>query len=178
MTRTIQAASWLATAALLMIPAAAAAQAATPPVNQASTATSFPTATAEEIEVFRADIRAKRKRIVAANMTLTADEATRFWPLFDEYTAEVRKINDKRWAMMKDYAVNRAKMTDAQAKDHMNQSASVDAELIDLRVKYVPQFEKLLSPKQAVQFYQLDRRLDLMMNLQISSLIPVISPTN
>jgi hypothetical protein len=29
-----------------------------------------------------------------------------------------------------------------------------------------------------VQLYQIDRRLDLMMNLQLASLIPVIDPTN
>jgi hypothetical protein len=175
MTRTIQAASLLATGALLLIPVAAAAQATTRPVNQsAATGETLPAATDSDIAMLRADIRAKRKQVVAANMTLTADEATRFWPLFDQYTVAVRKINDKRWAMMKEYAASKGKMTDEQAKDHMQKSAAVDAELIELRVKYMPQFEKLVSPKQVVQFYQIDRRLDLLMNLQLSSLIPVI----
>jgi hypothetical protein len=179
MTRTIQAAALLATGALLMIPVSVAAQAAPRPATQTTAATAAPTTTTDEdIKMLRADIRAKRKQVVAANMTLTADEATRFWPLYDQYTAEVRKINDTRWAMMKGYAEGYRTITDSLATDYMQKSAMIDAELITLRTKYMPQFAKLIAPKKVVQFYQIDRRLDLMMNLQLASLIPVVDPTN
>jgi hypothetical protein len=114
---------------------------------------------------------------VAANMTLTPDEATKFWPLFDQYTGEVRKINDKRWAVIKNYTDNYKQFSDSQAVALMQKSGEVDAELIALRMKYMPQFNKLVAPKKVVQFYQIDRRLDLVMNLQIASVIPVIDPT-
>ena len=179
MTRTIQAAAWLATGALLMIPVGVAAQASGSPASQPAAATTMPTSTTEQdIQMLRADIRAKRKQVVAANMSLTADEAVKFWPLFDQYTDEVRKVNDQRWAMMKDYAEHYRDMTDAQAKDLMERSAAIDANLIALRTKFMPEFEKLVSPKKVAQFYQIDRRLDLLMNLQLASLIPVINPTN
>jgi hypothetical protein len=178
MIRTIQAAALLATGALLTISGSAAAQAAKP-ASQTTAAAAAPTKTTDEdIKMLRQDIRAKRKQVVAANMSLTADEATKFWPLFDQYTADVRKINDTRWAMMKSYAENYRNITDSMATDHMQKSAMIDAELVALRMKYVPQFDKLISPKKVVQFYQIDRRLDLMMNLQLASLIPVIDPIN
>ena len=178
MIRTIRAAALLAIGALLTISVSAAAQAAKP-ASQTTAATAPPTTTTDEdIKMLRADIRAKRKQMVAANMTLTADEATRFWPLFDQYTVEVRKINDTRWAMMKGYAEGYRTMTDSLATDYMKRSAMIDTELITLRTTYMPQFAKLVSPKKVVQFYQIDRRLDLMMNLQLASLIPVVDPTN
>jgi hypothetical protein len=177
MTRRIHAAL-LAVGAFVMVSARAAAQVAATPVSQPAAAAAMPTSTTDQdIELLRADIRSKRKQVVAANMSLTADEATRFWPLFDQYTAEVRKINDRRWAMMKDYAEHYHTMTDAQAKDHMEKSAAIDAELIALRMQYVPQFDALVAPQKVVQFYQIDRRLDLLMNLQLASLIPVVNPT-
>jgi hypothetical protein len=37
---------------------------------------------------------------------LTADEATKFWPIYDQYRAEAVKLNDERWAEIKDYAAN------------------------------------------------------------------------
>ena len=179
MIRSIQVASLLVSGVLLMIPASVLAQVTTQPVSQTTAATAMPTsATDADIQMLRADIRDKRKQVVAANMTLTPDEATRFWPLYDQYTAEVRKINDLRWAMVKDYAANSGRMTDEQAKDYVEKSAKIDADLISLRLKYIPQFEKLLTPKKAVQFYQIDRRLDLLINLQLASLVPVINPTN
>jgi len=45
----------------------------------------------KDIEMLRADLRAQRKQIMALNMTLTADEATKFWPIFDQYRREAIK---------------------------------------------------------------------------------------
>ena len=180
MKRNMQGALLLAAGAFLFHPIPGRAQGA--PATSASQPDAGPamptSATDEDIKMLRADIRSNRKQIVATNMSLTTDEATKFWPLYEEYTAEVRRINDKRWAMMKDYAANQANMTDEQAKDYMRISAEVDGELITLRGKYMPRFEQLLPPKKAVQFYQIDRRLDMLMNLQLASLIPLVDPTN
>src|SRR5262245_27995625 len=58
------------------------------------------------IQLMRRDIRAQRKQIVAANMPLTEDEATKFWPLYDRYIGETIKVNDVRYALIKEYAQN------------------------------------------------------------------------
>ena len=76
----------------------------------------------QDIEMLRADLRQQRKQVMAENMTLTADEATKFWPIFDQYRKEAIKPNDERWAVIKDYAANYATMTDAQAQDYMKRS--------------------------------------------------------
>ena len=76
----------------------------------------------QDIEMLRANLRAQRKQIMAENMTLTADEATKFWPIFDQYRREAIKPNDERWAVIKEYAANYNTMTDAQAQDYIEES--------------------------------------------------------
>jgi len=127
-----------------------------------------------DIEMLRTDLRAQRKEITAQNMTLTADEATKFWPIFDQYRHEAIKPNDERWALIKEYAANYNTMTDAQAQDYMKRSTAVDQELLALRMKYVPVFEKVISPKKTALWYQIDRRIDLLINLQLSTQIPMV----
>jgi Spy/CpxP family protein refolding chaperone len=129
----------------------------------------------EDIEMLRADLRAQRKQIVAQNMTLTADEATKFWPIFDQYRKEAIKPNDERWAVLKDYAANYGTMTDAQAQEYLNRANAVDEQLLALRMKYVPVFEKVISPKKTALWYQIDRRIDLLINLQLSAVIPMVN---
>ena len=128
----------------------------------------------QDIQMLRADIRAQRKEITAQNMTLTADEATKFWPIFDQYRQEAIKPNDERWALIKDYAANYSTMTDAQAQDYITRSTAVDQQLLSLRMKYVPVFEKVISAKKTALWYQIDRRIDLLVNLQLGSVIPMI----
>lgn len=178
MTRWIQGAFVLAAGTLLTFPKSAAAQDSARQVSQTtSVSAAAPTLSDADIETLRAEYRDQRKEIVATNMSLTADEATKFWPLYDEYTTEVRKNNDKRYAMIREYAASHASMTDQQAKDHVKKSIEVDAEKIELRERYIPKFEKLVGPKKAAQFYQIDRRLDLLMNLQLTQLLPLVEPT-
>jgi len=130
--------------------------------------------TDQDVQMLRADIRAQRKDITAQNMTLTPDEATKFWPIYDQYMAEVTKINDARWALIKEYAANYGTMTDAQAQDYMKRAAAIDQQFIGTRSKYVPIFEKVVSPKKTALWFQIDRRLDLLINLQLAALIPVV----
>ena len=128
----------------------------------------------KDIEMLRENLRAQRKQLMAQNMTLTADEATKFWPIFDQYRKEAIKPNDERWALIKDYAANYNTMTDAQAQDYMKRATAVDQQLLELRMKYVPVFEKVISPKKTALWYQIDRRIDLLINLQLSTQIPMV----
>jgi len=128
-----------------------------------------------DIELLRANLREQRKQITAENMTLTADEATKFWPIFDQYRKEAIKPNDERWALIKDYAANYNTMTDAQAQNYIDRSTAVEKQLIDLRMTYVPIFEKVISPKKTALWYQIDRRIDLLINLQLSTIIPMVN---
>jgi hypothetical protein len=107
-------------------------------------------------------------------MNLTADEATKFWPIFEQYRKEAVKPNDERWAVIKDYAANYNTMTDAQAHDYIKRWAAVDQELIGLRLRYVAVFEKVISPKKTALWYQIDRRVDLLINMQLSAQIPLV----
>jgi len=127
-----------------------------------------------DIEMLRTDLRAQRKEITAQNMTLTPDEATKFWPIFDQYRHEAIKPNDERWALIKEYAANYNTMTDAQAQDYMKRANDVDVQLLALRIRYVPIFEKVISAKKTALWYQIDRRIDLLINLQLSTQIPMV----
>jgi Spy/CpxP family protein refolding chaperone len=117
-----------------------------------------------DVEMLRANLRANRKNLMAQNLNLTADEATKFWPIFDQYRKDAIKPDDERWALIKEYAANYNTMTDAQAQDYIKRATTVDQQL-------------LASAKKTALSYQIDGRIDLMVNLQLSSMIPMVDTT-
>ena len=129
-----------------------------------------------DVQLLRRDLRSQRKQIVAANVTLTDVEAQKFWPIYDQYTAEMAKINDTKLSLIKEYAANYTAFTDAQAHSIMERWTAADDAVIQLRMKYIPIFEKVLSGKKAALFFQVDRRIALLMDLQIASEIPLVEP--
>ena len=83
------------------------AQSATqsPSTTQAQASTADQKATAQDIELMRKDIRSIRKQLVAANLKLTDTEATKFWPVYDQYIAELVKINNTKYDLLKEYSI-------------------------------------------------------------------------
>jgi len=130
----------------------------------------------QDIQLLRKDLRSQKKQLIAANLPLTDAEAVKFWPLYDQYTAETAKINDTRYALIKEYATNYNNLTDAQAQDYITRSIAVDESVVQLRQKYVPIIEKVLSGKKTAMFFQMDKRVALMIDLQLASMIPIVQP--
>jgi Spy/CpxP family protein refolding chaperone len=127
-----------------------------------------------DIQLLREDVASQRKQITAANMTLTDAEATKFWPIYHQYSAEIMKIGDARVALIKEYAQGFTTMTDAQAQDYMKRAAAIDQQFTSVRLKYVPIFETAISAKKTALWYQIDRRLDLLISLQLAASIPLV----
>jgi len=128
----------------------------------------------EEIALLRRNIRSQRKQIIAQNLNLTDSEAQRFWPVYDRYTTDLIKINDTKYKLIQDYVQNKDQMTEAQANTWIEQWLQVDADTVSLRQKYVPEVRKVLPARKAVTYEQLDRRTQLMIDLQLASQIPLL----
>ncbi len=180
MTRTLRIASLVAsvsTAACLGTAAAVFAQTGSSAPGKGTSAQSSRDAiTDQEIKLLQQNIRDERRQIVAANLPLTTEEAARFWPVYDQYIAEVSKILDGRYAEIKDYAAHYATLDDTQATDYIGKLFDADKALVDLRAKQMPVFEKVLPRKKSAMFLQMDRRLQMMIDLQRASQIPLINP--
>ena len=130
----------------------------------------------EDIKLFRKDVRSLRKQIIAANMDLTDAEAQQFWPLFDRYTSELAVITDKKYALLKEYAQNYTTMNGEQAESYIKGRAAAEESIMQLRLKYLPIFRKVLPGKSTALLFQIDWRLGLIMDLQLASQTPLIEP--
>jgi hypothetical protein len=130
----------------------------------------------KDIELLRKDIRSEKKQIIAANITLTDKEAEQFWPIYDQYTAELTTINDQKLSAIKQYAQGYDTLADNQALDLTTQLLGVDQSIAQLRQKYMPIVAKVISGKKTALFFQIDHRLGLVIDLQLASAIPLVEP--
>ena len=137
--------------------------------QQATTAVSD-----DYIQLVRKDLRSDKKSLVAANMSLTESEATKFWPVYDQYTADLTKINDNKLAVIKEYAAKYESLSSEEAQALVRKWNEADDAVIQLRLKYLPKFQDALHSKKTARFFQLDRRIGLVLDLQLASEIPLV----
>jgi hypothetical protein len=129
----------------------------------------------KQIQLMRQDLRSNKKKVVAANMTLTDTDATKFWPVYDQYTADLVQINNDKYALIKE-AAQTDTLSDQQAEDMTRRWLALDSQVTQLRVKYIPTFRKVISAKQTALFFQIDRRVQMMIDLQLASVLPLVEP--
>jgi hypothetical protein len=128
----------------------------------------------QDVDLLRQDIRSKKKQWIAANLKLTESEATRFWPIYDQYSRELVKINDSQYALIRGYAQTWGSVSDDRAIMWIRRWLDLDTASSELRSKYVPIVRGVLPGKKAATFFQLDRRISLMIDFQLSAQIPLV----
>ena len=122
----------------------------------------------------RSDIRSAKKQIIAENMKLTNAQAEKFWPVYDAYAQETSKLGDARYALIKEYASHYEDMTDAQAESLVKKMAALDEQTATLRQQWIPKFAEVITGKQTALFFQLDRRINLLLDVQFAANIPIV----
>lgn len=127
-----------------------------------------------QIKLIRQDMRSQKRLLIAGNIQITESEAQKFWPVYDEYAAEEIKIIDDRVALIKEYAEDYNTLTDAQAQNLIKRWIQADDAEIQLRLKYIPIFAKVLPAKKMALFIQIDRRFGQMMDIKVTSAIPLV----
>lgn len=129
----------------------------------------------QQIKMLRQDLRSQRKQIIAQNMNLTDAEAVKFWPVYDQYVSELVDSNNAKYELIKEY-LQAATMSEEQADGLAKRWLAVDENVGQLRSKYLPKFRSVLSAKQTARFFQLERRVQMMIDLQLASSIPLVEP--
>ena len=126
------------------------------------------------IKVLRDAVGKDRRDIVKANMLLTNSEAARFWPIYDEYRAEVHKLGDRRVKLITDYAANRNSMSEDEAMRLLKEAIDIDKEKLDIQGDYVKKFNKELSARTTARFFHIEQKLDAIGDAARAAKIPLI----
>jgi hypothetical protein len=128
----------------------------------------------DNIEMVRSMAALERRAVITKNLQLSGDESADFWPLYDEYEAEKKRINDRLVKVITDYAANYENLSDELAKSLIDDSLKVQGDLLKLKKKYLKKFRKVLAPKTVARFYQIENKLDAVSDLTMARGIPLV----
>lgn len=128
----------------------------------------------EFFELLRRDIDKDRVALVGAAMGFTSQQASTFWPIYEEYEVELGQLTDRKVEVILDYARNYESMTDEKARELAMASLSVDGERVALLQRYFARFDEALGAIIAARFVQVENQLNNLIQVQVASEIPLI----
>ena len=133
------------------------------------------TALDSDIQILRSDIRADKTKLVSENMEFSDSEAKAFWPVYQSYETDLTNLNNEKVLLIKEYANSYDHMTDEEATSLTARNLALEKKRIDLKEHYFKRFSKVVPAKTAARFMQVDNRIDLLLNVQLASAIPLVA---
>lgn len=127
----------------------------------------------EYINLLRADVRQQKAEIMGAMMLLSAADAAKFWPIYDQYDKDLSKLNDQRVDTIKQYARDYSQMTDAEADDLVQKSFTYQKQRNELLANTYSKVKQALGGITAARFLQIEHQLLWIIDLQIASALPL-----
>ena len=147
-------------------------------LTTATAAVAAPAASAKpaeaDLNLMLASIRANRRALVAVNLNLPADEAAKFWPLYDRYQTEMNSFGDRLAALLADYSTHFRDLSNEKALQLMKDYLAIEADRAEARRLYFDEFAKALPGRTVARFFQIDNKMDAVLRYDLAAAIPVV----
>jgi len=125
------------------------------------------------MEVQRAALKTEKKALVADAMQLTEDESKAFWPLYNEYNEKLYLINTKVYELIEKFANDYENLSDEQAIALWNENMKIKKESAKLEATYFKKFQKIMSGKKVLRYFQTESKIDALIAFQLAAEIPL-----
>ncbi|MHC4169277.1 MAG: hypothetical protein ACYSWQ_20200 [Planctomycetota bacterium] len=127
------------------------------------------------IDAIRAELSSGKASLINDIMQLSAKEADTFWPVYHEYETELFEIGDRRMELIERFvAAHKSKvLDDSQARTMADDWFKQSADRLELFKKYHGIIAKRLSPLRAIQFVQIENRVNMVIDIMIASELPL-----
>ncbi|MBW1608847.1 MAG: hypothetical protein JRE07_03120 [Deltaproteobacteria bacterium] len=129
---------------------------------------------ADNMQIVREKIKTDKKLFIAENMNLTESEAKVFWPVYENYQKDLGKLVDKTVKLIDNYAANFQTMTEEAAKELIDGYLAIEGERVTLMKSFLPKFRKVLPEKKVARYYQLENKIDAVVNFGLAKQIPLV----
>lgn len=126
------------------------------------------------IEAMRKDARAGKADILGKTMQLDATQAATFWPIYKQYQTEAQALGDERLGIIQDLADHFDSLDDAKAKALLDRQMALEDKNLALQKKYKDVMLAALPAKTVARFFQIDSRLNKLIELTVASEIPLV----
>ena len=126
----------------------------------------------------RALLSAAREDILREELRLSEEEAAAFWPVYARYHAELQVVRDRFAEILSAYSQSyRAGTVSAeQANQLVENYLDIQSEVLAIKKSYLKDFRDALPARMAARFYQIDNKIQIEIEYQLSLVVPLIDP--
>ena len=131
-------------------------------------------AMADLLDDKRVMVQTKRIDAVRKFLELEPREEVAFWPLYEEYRADLSRTNDRLAQLIRSYAGNSDHLSDQQSEQLLNEFLLVKEETLQLHYQYLGRFRQILPGRKIVRLFQLQQKLNAAIEADLANVVPLV----
>lgn len=126
------------------------------------------------MQILSEKLKADKKLLVAQNMQLTEAEAGKFWPLYEQYQDELFILRMRSLKLIEAYTEKYESMTNEVAKKLLDEYLAIEGLRQKVRQAYLPKFRKVLPDIKVARYYQIENKINAVVNYELAARIPLL----
>jgi hypothetical protein len=127
-----------------------------------------------DLDNIAAELETNRRLLVEENMELDATSGGEFWKVYGLYRQEMGAIDRQLFRLMREFQEHFEELGDARATSLLADYFDLEQRALAIRRTYIPKFNAVLTPRQTLRFFQIEHKLDTIIEADISASTPLV----
>ncbi len=128
----------------------------------------------EAFEMARLFMTTERDLVIEEELRFSAAEEEGFWPIYEDYRADIEVVQDQYAELVAGYAANYLNLSEDAADTMIGEYFAIQIRLLEVRQGYVGRFRGVLSAQKLARFYQIENKIDAVAQLILMKDIPLV----
>jgi len=122
------------------------------------------------------ELEVNRRLVVEENMNLASgdDDNEKFWSTYDRYRKEIGELSLEGMMLLEEFRQHFEEISDERAQEILRSYLLREQERLDIKQRYIGQFNEVITARQTLRFYQIDNKLDVIIESDVSSVTPLV----
>jgi hypothetical protein len=131
-----------------------------------------------EVQNARALLNVAREEIINEEMRFSEDEAAAFWPVYERYRSDLQAVRDRFAEVLTSYseAYRAGTVTEEQANRIVEDYLDIEGDVLRIKKDYLDDFRNVLPARKAARFYQIENKMEIELEYQLSLIVPLVDP--
>ena len=128
-----------------------------------------------DMEILAEKIKADKKLLVGINMSLTDEEASNFWPLYDAYQKERQTVNRELGRLIVEFSEAYAKgpIPNETAKQIRNDVYALEEKELRVKRTTAGKMDNVLPPWKVTRYMKIESKIRKLVKFELAQNIPL-----
>lgn len=125
-------------------------------------------------EVALAAATLERKAVIADRIELSEEEGREFWPIYNDYLTRHEQLSKRLVDLLQRLSLEFETLDDRTADQLLDDYHEFREDRLALRWKTAKKLRKKIGSKRVARFYQIENKLDTLMDMDLVKNVPLV----